>query len=159
MSIASETWAVAMTHLHRWLPCAIALAIVDCAAVDARAELSFCNKTSVPVTVAIAVGQKDRPGVSTGGDLGVSVEGWWEFAPGECAPVSDVNAGGSWLYYYGHSSQGVWDGSSRLCVRSRRFKNDQRFLGSKDGCKGEFRPVGFRRIDANKKNYIMNLTR
>jgi uncharacterized membrane protein len=111
------------------------------------------------VNVVIAVGQKDAPGVSTGGDLGVSVEGWWEFAPGECAKVSNVDAGGSWLYYTAHSSQGVWEGRSRLCVRNREFKSDQLFLGQHDKCKGDFRAVGFKRIGAAKKNHTLNLTR
>jgi uncharacterized membrane protein len=126
---------------------------------DADAALSFCNKTGNPVTVAIAVGQKDGPGTSTGGHLGVTVEGWWKFKPGECGQVSDANAGASWLYYHAHSSEGAWEGDSRLCVRSRVFTSDQQFLHQGGNCRGDYRAVGFRRIDASKKHYTMNLTR
>lgn len=42
----------------------------------AQAVVKFCNSTGSNLTVAIAYSPKDAPGTSTGGDLGVTAEGW-----------------------------------------------------------------------------------
>jgi uncharacterized membrane protein len=137
----------------------LAFSVVIASSNAAHATLSFCNETGTKVFIAIAVGQKDPPGVSTGGDLGVAVEGWKVFAHGECSKVSDADAAGSWVYFYaeGPNQDRTWQGSARLCVPKKAFKNDQSFLHGKDSCKPGFRSVGFVRIDADKKNWTEHL--
>jgi len=126
---------------------------------DVWANLQFCNRTGSKVSVAIAYGQKDAPGTSTSGHLGVRVEGWWGIEPNQCATVSNIDAGNHWVYYYAHSRDGAWDGTSMLCVPSRSFETGAQFKRSGDRCSAGYRLAGFRLIQTAKKNHSHNLTR
>ena len=105
------------------------------------------------MTVAIALAAKDASGTSTGGHRGASVEGWWKFAPGECAKVSDANASQHWLYFHAHGKGGSIDGRARLCVRTRPFTSTQAFLMRDQSCRGEWREAEFVRHESSARNY------
>lgn len=135
---------------------AFAAALGVLAASAARADVRFCNRTGSTVSVAFANGQMDPPGVSTGGHLGVHVEGWWKLTPAECARVSTVDASNHWLYYFAHAGSRRWDGNSLLCVSDRRFENGQQFSRAGDRCPNA-RLEGFRRFESRTRNFTMNL--
>jgi uncharacterized membrane protein len=86
---------------------------------EVEANLQFCNRTGAKASVAIAYGEKDPPGTSTGGHKEVTVEGWWGVEPNQYKIVSNIDAGNYWVYYYAHSSDGTWGGKSLLCVADR----------------------------------------
>jgi len=124
---------------------------------QAQAAIKFCNHTGSIIHVAIAYGQKDPPGVSTGGHLGVTAEGWWSISPRACEQVSGIDAGSHFLYYRAESKRGNWDGKSLLCVSNKPFTLGQQFKRERDRCKPGQYLAGFKRIDAAKKHYTMNL--
>ena len=105
------------------------------------------------MTAAVALGAMDRPGVSTGGHVGVTVEGWWKLSPGECATVSQANANENWLYFHAHGKDSRLEGSARLCVRNKPFTSRQQFLMRDEVCKGDWREAGFVRHQSSAKNY------
>ncbi len=122
------------------------------------ADLKFCNKTSAPAHVAVAYVQKDPPGVSTGGDRGVTAEGWWTFAPGECASVTNLDhAGQYWVYYFAHSTLGKWEGSTYLCVPRTPFTTTGAFMRQGDTCMAGRHLERFRRSDTQARNHTINL--
>lgn len=126
---------------------------------EAEANVKFCNQTAAKTDVAIAYVEKDAPGTTTNGHLGVTVEGWWSFEPGECGIVSDINAGDYWVYFYAHSGNVNWTGSALLCVSSRVFNIGAQFKRIGDQCQAGYRLEGFRRINTAAKNHTHNLTR
>jgi uncharacterized membrane protein len=142
--------------------CLAAGAMLCGAAGPALAWVKVCNKTPGAATVAFAQGEKDGAGVSTGGHRGVTVEGWWRLAPGECAVVSTVNARAHWLYVHAHHRGRTWGGAARLCVRTASFEDPQQFLMGGRSCKptrtSDWREAGFARTDATARNHTMNLT-
>lgn len=124
----------------------------------AQAYFKICNHTGSSLDVAIAYGVKDAPGTSTGGHLGVTAEGWWTFAPQECGQVSGIHAGNHWLYYRGEAKTGSSDGRSLLCVPQKPFTlPGQQFRRAGDRCPKGQRLAGFKRIDATKKNHVLNV--
>jgi uncharacterized membrane protein len=126
---------------------------------EVEAKLQFCNRTGAKATVAIAYVEKDPPGVSTGGHKGVTVEGWWGIDPNQCKVVSNIDAGNHWVYYHARSSDGQWAGNSLLCVSGRSFETKDLFKRQGDRCPAGYHLKGFKRIDATKRNYTLNLTR
>jgi uncharacterized membrane protein len=124
---------------------------------NAWAELRFCNRTGSNISVAIAWVQKDAPGTTTNQHRGVTLEGWWIFAPGECASVSDLHVGQHWVYYHAHSSQGTWAGRAMLCVPTRRFTTGGQFRSASDGCPTGTVSRGFHRIDSDARTFTMTL--
>ena len=135
----------------------ILLAAVWALPVDVWAELRFCNRTGSNASVAIAYVQKDAPGTTTNQHRGVTLEGWWIFAPGECASVSDLHVGDHWVYYHAHSTDGTWAGDAMLCIPSRRFTNGDRFRRPDEGCPAGSRLRGFRRIQSDARTFTMTL--
>jgi uncharacterized membrane protein len=126
--------------------------------VPAFASLKFCNQTSANVNVAVGYVEKDAPGVSTGGHRGVTVEGWWEFMPGECAAVTDIDrASNYWIYYTAHGHAGRWEGATMLCVSPKAFKTVGEFMRSGDTCVGSRYLAGFRRADAEARTHTITL--
>ena len=123
----------------------------------ARASLSFCNKTGLAVKVAFAYVVKDAPGTSIGGHRGATVEGWYNFVPGECGKVSEVSAREAAIYIYGVGRGRRWEGASRLCVRDGRFSEQQAFLMGRDGCPRGRQEAGFRGIETSAVNHTVNL--
>lgn len=79
-------------------------------------DLWVCNKSGRKVSVAIAVRREpDDP---------LTVIGWYNYTPGECARINTFARG--WVYYmardYNGSSYG-WRGNAlKLCVRNSRFE-------------------------------------
>ena len=121
------------------------------------ADLSFCNRAPAKAEVTIAYGEKDAPGTTTNGHRGVTVEGWWSLAPGECAKVSGIEAKNYWVYFFAKSGPRVWEGTSFLCVPARAHRIGGHFMDRNGGCSANERLRGFRRIDASTRNYTMNL--
>ena len=142
-------WAKALTT--------VALALVGATCQVAQASVKLCNHSNGPVDVAFAHGEKDPPGVSTGGHLGVTAEGWWTLAPNECATVGGMDARGQWLYYHSKSKGGNSGGSSMLCVASKPFTLGQQFKRAGDNCPAGQHLIGFKRFEADKKNWTLNL--
>jgi uncharacterized membrane protein len=124
---------------------------------QALAQLRFCNRTGVKVSVAIAYSEKDAPGTTTNQHRGVTAKGWYSFEPGECAQVSGIHVGNHWAYFYAHGSGKVWEGSAKLCVPGRGFTKGVRFLSGGEVCGDGDRLRGFRRMTANTRGYTMNL--
>jgi uncharacterized membrane protein len=123
-----------------------------------KANVRFCNKTGATASVAIAYVELDEEGTTTNGHRGVTVEGWWSLEPNECKVVSNINAGDYSVYYYAHSSAGMWEGRSLLCIASRRFQIGDRFKRQNEQCPAGFRLQGFRSMETNAKNHTHNLT-
>lgn len=123
----------------------------------ASAQLRFCNRTDVKVSVAIAYVQKDEPGTTTNGHRGGTSEGWFSFEPGECAKVSDIHVGNHWTYFYAHGSGKTWGGSANLCIPSSRFTRGVQFIHNGEPCPQGSRLRGFKRMAANTRGYTMNL--
>jgi len=122
------------------------------------AELRFCNRTDKKVDIVIAYVQKDAPGTTTNQDGGVTAEGWFPFAPGECGKVSDIHVGNHWAYFYAKGGAGkAWNGSSFLCVPNRSFTKGVRFMRQGETCPVGDSLRGFRRMDANTRGYTMTL--
>jgi uncharacterized membrane protein len=119
----------------------------------AMAWVQICNGRGENSTTAVALGAMDRPGVSTGGHTGVTVEGWWTLSPGECATVSTANANQNWLYFHAHGRGGTLQGDARLCVRSKPFTSRQQFLSRDETCTGGWKEAGFSRRQSSAKNY------
>ena len=134
------------------------LVLASTACPLAQASVKICNHSNVPLDVAFAHGGKDAPGVSTGGDLGVTAEGWWVLAPNECATVGGMDAREHWLYYHSKNKGGNSGGSSMLCVANKPFTLAQQFKRNGDRCPAGQHTVGFKRFDADKKNWTLNLT-
>jgi len=125
---------------------------------EAQAHVQFCNRTAAKTYVAIAYGEKDAPGTTTNGHLGVNVEGWWGIEPEQCKIVSTINAGDYWVYFYAYSSDVNWAGSAMLCVSPVRFSTGAQFRRAGDQCQAGYRLQGFRRINTAAKNHTHNLT-
>jgi uncharacterized membrane protein len=141
-------------------PLALGLLVVAACSIpqQAWAELRFCNRTGSKTTVAIAYVEKDAPGTTTNGHRGVTLEGWWTFAPGECAQVSGIHVGNHWVYYHAYAGDGKWQGSSLLCVPSRAFTTGGSFRRPGDACPGGTQLKGFKRIESEARTYTMSLT-
>jgi uncharacterized membrane protein len=132
-----------------------ALLVLSC--TRALAALTICNKVNTKMEVAVAYVPKDAPGVSTGGGLATRVEGWWAFAPGECAQVLSIDAGAHWVSIYAESrpaGRTMAGPEPRYCVAGREFGEHQR-AGSP--CRGGWRSVGFHRIDTGKRNHTFTI--
>ena len=140
-----------------WLVRGVCIGLVVFSA-PAMAWVEVCNKRSESATAAIAVGAMDPPGVSTGGHMGVTVEGWWNLAPGECARVSEVNSSQNWLYFHAHGKGGTLSGKARLCVRSKPFTSKQQFLMKDEVCTGSWKEAGFVRRESSAKNFRFSIT-
>ena len=122
----------------------------------AWARLEICNKTRGKITVAIAYQDKGRPGVATS-HSSVTAEGYWDFAPGECAKVSDVDTAQNWVWYFAHGQGRQWGGNSRLCLRSEKFTVRTSFLQRDEPCRPPAKAQGFARIDTDKRNYTLTM--
>lgn len=135
------------------ITCGIWLAVAFASSPPAMAWVKVCNGRDEPVTAAVALGAMDPPGVSTGGHLGVTVEGWWKLAPGECATVSEANASQNWLYFHAKARGGQLDGTARLCVTSKKFTSRQQFLLKNEQCTGAWKEARFVRRESTAKNF------
>lgn len=86
--------------------------ICACLAGPAAADLTFCNRTDIGATVAIAYSEN-----------GVWVsEGWWRVEPGQCRPV--VRAALAKQFYYWRAISGtrvLVDGAYRFCTSDDAF--------------------------------------
>jgi uncharacterized membrane protein len=123
----------------------------------AMAKVTICNKTAHKIEVAIAYGAKDPPGVSTGGHLGVTAEGWWDVNPGDCEQVSSIHAGNHWLYIRSESKRGNVEGSAMLCVTNKRFTLAQQFRREGDNCRQGQYVAGFKRVDTEAANFTFTV--
>lgn len=128
--------------------------LVTCDAAWARLEI--CNKTGKKITVAIAYQDKGRAGVSTS-HSSVTAEGYWDFAPGECAKISDIDTAQNWVWYYAQGGGSEWGGNSRLCLRSDKFTTRTSFLTRDETCRSPAKAHGFGRIDSDKRNFVLTL--
>jgi uncharacterized membrane protein len=141
----------------RLFPGAVLASLIS-ASLPAQASVEFCNKLPDDIIVAIAYSPKDAPGTSTGGDLATTTEGWWTVNPGKCETVSQVNAASVWLYEHTITKDGRIAGTSMLCVKSHAsFKVDERFGKEGDKCQEGWNLRGFRRLDADKTNWTINV--
>lgn len=99
--------------LGRALTCVIAAAVV-LACGQARAEYSFCNKTSYALSAALGFSDDDE----------LLTRGWWRLRPGECKKViGDALAAGRYFAYAeaipGHRGElKTWSGDTPLCVQN-----------------------------------------
>jgi|ERR1043166_3516943 uncharacterized membrane protein len=139
----------------------ILLAVLLSAAVwpnVAKANLQFCNHTGKSVDVAIAYVERDAPGTSTGGDKGVTAEGWWGIEPHGCAVVSQMNAARYEIFFYAQSKDSVWGRESLLCIpKGVAFTIGTRFLQQGERCRANRKEYGFRSMNATTKNFTENL--
>lgn len=123
---------------------------------SATAALSVCNKSPVTMRVAVAYVAKDAPGVSTAGRAS-RVEGWWSFAPGECAQILDINAGAHWVSFYAESKppgRVVSGREPQYCVRNAKFEVQQ-LAGAT--CAAGWQTARFHRSDTGKTNHTFTI--
>lgn len=108
------------------------------AACSARADLSICNKTSLPVAVAI--------GTYEAGEWWSN--GWTEVQSGACGVL--VKGELSARYYYAYAvhlgAAGAWDGNRSFCVADEPF----RIQGRTDCEKRGFKRAGFFEMDTKE---------
>jgi uncharacterized membrane protein len=126
-------------------------------ASSAYAELILCNKASVSMDVAVAYVPKDAPGTSTGGHLATMVEGWWAFAPGECAQVRNIDAGAHWVSWYAENRKAgrfLSGQEPRFCVRDGNFAERQR---ASSPCRPGYREVRFLRDETNARKHTFTI--
>ena len=116
------------------------------AASPALADLRFCNRTQVPVSVA--VGYRDQEGWIS--------EGWWTLKPNQCdTPLSGPLAA---RYYYffasDQSGSGDWLGKAFLCTQDQMFT-----IRGADRCTERgFERKGFVEIDTrDQKSWTVQL--
>jgi uncharacterized membrane protein len=91
----------------KWI---VAAGFLCCYALQARAELNFCNGS--PLTIYAAVGEPDGGGWRS--------RGWYKITPGECSTVIGGNLGNRYYYAYAESDRGArwkWEGdATRMCT-------------------------------------------
>ena len=146
-----------LARLHScWLVALLGSALLLTPTI-AHAELVFCNKSSVAMDVAVAYVPKDAPGTSTGGDRSTRVEGWWKFAPGECAQVLSIDAGAHWVSWYAENRKAgryLTGPEPRFCVPDRKFEEQQR-VGTP--CRQGYREVKFKRDETRARTHTFTL--
>ncbi len=110
------------------------------AATPALAAFNVCNRTGLPVRVAI--GRFDGTSWSS--------EGWWRVTPRTCTAILTGPLQGR--FYYLHASDGAagtWEGKTRVCVApEKRFKATGRGNCAKRG----YDARGFFEVDTGKKS-------
>lgn len=136
---------------------AVALTLMAGMPTAAQAAFSVCNYSKDMIRVALSHTPKDPPGVSTGGDLGTTTEGWWHVKPQECSKISDIDAANTWIYFRSHSASGTIEGSTLLCVSDKPFTISQRFKKPGDRCAAGQHLDRFQRLDADKKNWTVRV--
>ena len=92
---------------------AVSLCFIQCSVVSpAKAGLSFCNRSALPITTA--VGSYD--------EAGWFVSGWWKLWPNDCAMVLGGRLSNKNYYYYGKADNKLYewsvDSDQRFCVTS-----------------------------------------
>ena len=110
-----------------------------CAATPALAAFNVCNRTGLPVRIAI--GRFDGNSWSS--------EGWWTVRAKTCTAILTGPLQGR--FYYLHASDGAagtWEGKTRFCVAPEtRFKASGRGNCAKRG----YDSRGFFKVDTGKK--------
>ena len=110
-----------------------------CAATPALAAFNVCNRTGLPVRIAI--GRFDGNSWSS--------EGWWTVRAKTCTAILTGPLQGR--FYYLHASDGAagtWEGKTRFCVApQKRFKATGRGNCAKRG----YDSRGFFEVDTGKK--------
>ena len=146
-----------LTRPHRrWLVPLLGAALLVTPTI-ADAELVFCNKSPSPMEVAVAYVPKDAPGTSTSGHLPTKVEGWWKFAPGECAQVLSIDAGAHWVSWYAENRKAgryLTGPEPRFCVPDKNFEEQQR-VGTP--CRSGYRQVQFKRDETRARKHTFTL--
>lgn len=111
-----------------------------CAATPALAAFNVCNRSSLPVRVAI--GRFDGTSWTS--------EGWWRVVPRVCTAILTGPLQGR--FYYLHASDGAagtWEGKTRFCVApDKRFKA----VGRGNCARRGYDTRGFFEIDTGKKS-------
>lgn len=82
----------------------------------ATAQMTFCNNTGYPITVAVAYkGDYDARDISLG---------WWNIEGGHCKEVLTGTLAEYTYYYYAedHARNLVWKGDQSFCVSRHAFK-------------------------------------
>src|SRR5882672_5547251 len=95
---------------------------------EARAALSFCNRTQQPLEAAFGH-REQADGEDSGGDVWIS-EGWWRIDPGQCSRVFAQPLKERFYFYYAISlfpsapdkPPFVWQGKYQFCTDSKAFK-------------------------------------
>jgi len=106
-----------MSMEFRSIAALAAAAVAAFFAGGARAEYSFCNKTSYALKAAIGYGD----------DADTVTRGWWRLRPGQCQVIlaDRVEPGGYFIYgeaIEGHrGDQRSWSGDVPLCTADERF--------------------------------------
>lgn len=107
-------------------------------------ELKICNHTKRPIDIALA-------GLLQPDDRDFTVQGWWTIASNQC--VGPFNFVKGKFFYYGQSAKNVWEGHTRLCVRSHRF----RYVAQGGPCTEKW--VNFREQLVDDDSYTLTLTK
>jgi uncharacterized membrane protein len=117
------------------------------AAVPARAELTICNKTATPISLAVAF--------ETTQDL-VS-QGWWTLDPDQCQTTITVPLDRQYYYHYAVSPtmKVEWAGNFNFCTSD----NPQFRISGAQSCEQRnYHTTGFRQIDVGDgKVFTLNI--
>ena len=118
----------------------ILLATLACTATPALAAFNVCNRSSLPVRVAI--GRFDGTNWTS--------QGWWTVRSKVCSPILTGPLQGR--YYYLHASDGQggsFEGKTRFCVSpARSFK----VAGRGNCARRGYDTRGFFEVDTGKKS-------
>jgi uncharacterized membrane protein len=112
----------------RWFIAALTLAFFAPTA-PSLADFRVCNQSKEQIDVAF--------GYEGGRNMWIA-EGWWTIKHGKCATVWSGPLRNRYYYLYAEGDKGTeWDASegdkgSSFCVKSEKFKLDQRKYGSSD---------------------------
>ena len=107
------TQSVSPRAIHRFLALAAA-AMVLLAMPSAKADYSFCNKTSYALSAALGFVDTEE----------LLTRGWWRLRPGECKRVISEEVPAGRYYVYAEAIPGhrgdlrTWSGGTPLCVQN-----------------------------------------
>jgi uncharacterized membrane protein len=115
------------------------LAILAAAVAPAHAAFNVCNRSTLPVRVAI--GRFDGTNWTS--------QGWWRITPKSCAALLTGPLQGRYYYLHGSDSAGgTFEGKTRFCVApDEKFKA----VGRGNCAKRGYDTRGFFEVDTGKK--------
>jgi len=124
---------------------------------EARAAMSFCNRTSVAIEAALGY----RGETQKKPDDWIS-EGWWRIEPGQCARVYTDPLTSRFYFYFAHAmaeaTKGaqptVWSGKFTFCTDTKAFR-----IEGADNCLTRgYMSRGFEELDigAPQRDYTLD---
>ncbi len=117
---------------------------------SADAGLQFCNKTMRSIKIAIMYKK----------DVNWTTEGWYAYAPGQCASPITLNAPlkNRTYYYYAKNENYTWGGRNEEGDAYGCISPSSSFGGDADRCEPGQSYVAFRKVDTgNSLDFTMSL--